>query len=180
MRTRALALVVLATLALLVASCGGGSGSSSGDTSSGGGATTTTQASSSGGGSAGSGKGGDVDCPAVKKAAQELLGVQLLAQLRDAEAIAAIKAKTIGNLDIPRFKAAMKTLHQLDGWTSSLGDPKPAIEVYEAAADQAQQLFDANPPTQAAIDAYNISIGGTSTFLGHQTAIAGGLDAAGC
>jgi hypothetical protein len=124
--------------------------------------------------------GGKVDCVAIKAAAVELLGVQLLAQLKTPDTIASIKSKSIGNLDVDRFLAAMQTLHALDSYKSALGDPKPAIEAYEKAATAAKVLFATDPMTQAAIDTYNTNVGTTTEFLGHQTAIAGAMDAAGC
>ena len=124
--------------------------------------------------------GGKVDCAALKTAAVELLGVQLLAQLKSADTIASIKNKQFGNLDPDRFLAAMQTLHALDSYKSALGDPKPAIEAYEKAATAAKVLFATDPMSQAAIDTYNTNVGTTTEFLGHQTAIAGAMDAAGC
>ncbi len=124
--------------------------------------------------------GGKVDCAALKTAAQELLGVQLLAQLKTPATIDSIKSKSIGNLDPDKFLAAMQTLHALDSYKSPLGDPKPAIDAYEKAATAAKVLFATDPMTQAAIDTYNENVGTVSEFLGHQIAISGALDAAGC
>lgn len=124
--------------------------------------------------------GGKVDCAALKTAAQELLGVQLLAQLKTPDTIASIKSKSIGNLDPDKFLAAMHTLHALDPYKSALGDPKPAIDAYEKAATAAKVLFATDPMTQAAIDTYNQNVGTTTAFLGHQLAISGAMDAAGC
>ena len=124
--------------------------------------------------------GGKVDCAALKTAAVELLGVQLLAQLKTPDAIASIKSKQIGNLDVDKFLAAMATLHALDSYKGPLGDPKPAIEAYEKAANAAKVLFATDPMTQAAIDTYNQNVGTVSAFLGHQVAIAGAMDTAGC
>ena len=132
------------------------------------------------GGSGGDSGGGDVDCAAIKKVQTQLLSIQLLAQLKDPARIESIKTTGIGNLDLDEFLAAMKVLHQLDGQTSPLGDPKEAIDIYEQAATDAKALFEADPPAQADIDAYNESIGSTAEFLGHQVAIAGAVDEAGC
>jgi hypothetical protein len=123
---------------------------------------------------------GKVDCAKVKIAAQELLSVQFLAQLKTADTIASVKAKQIGNLDLDKFLAAMHELHALDGYSSVLGDPKPAIDFYETAGKAAQTLFATTPMTQAAIDTYNLNVGTITAFLGHQTAIAGAMDSAGC
>ncbi len=184
MRTRLLAATVIFGLTVVLASCGGGSSDAS--SSDGGvGSDQTTAAPTSGDGGSDSesdsgSKGGDVDCAQIKEAAQQFLSIQLLAQLDSPENVAAVKDGTIGNYDADAFLAAMKTLHQLDGYSSPLGDPKEAIDSYEAAAQQAQALFDADPPTQAAIDDYMTSIGSTAEFIGHQAAIAGALDKAGC
>lgn len=124
--------------------------------------------------------GGKVDCAAIKAAAVELLAVQFLAQLRTPDTIASIKNKQIGNLDLDRFLTAMSTLHALDPYKSALGDPKPAIEAYEKAATAAKVLFATDPMTQTAIDTYNQNVGTVPAFLGHQIAIAGAMDAAGC
>ena len=184
MRTRFLAATVIFGLAVTLAACGGGSSDAS--SSDGGGSndqTTTAPTSTDKGSDSGSdsgSKGGDVDCKELKTAAQQLLSIQMLAQLDTPENVAAVKDGTIGNYDADQFKAGMETLHQLDGYSSPLGDPKEAIDAYEAAAESAQALFDADPPTQAALDDYMASIGTTGEFLGHQTAIAGALDEAGC
>ena len=85
---------------------------------------------------------GSVDCATVKTAAQQLLMVQFLAQLRNPDTIEQIRSKQIGNLDLDTFLAAMHELH--------------------------------------ALDAYNQNVGTVSGFLGHQAAIAGAMDAAGC
>ena len=110
----------------------------------------------------------------------QLLGVQLLAQLRSPDTAESIRDKAFGNLDLDAFLAAMDELHALDGQSSVLGDPKAAIEVYEEAAQAAKTLFDTDPITQEAIDAYNEHVGDVGPFLGHQTAIAGAMDSAGC
>lgn len=123
---------------------------------------------------------GSVDCTAIKTAAQQLLAIQLLGQLKDADGIEAIKTKQFGNLDVDQFLAAMHELHALDSYTSALGDPKAAIDTYEKAGQAAKVLFATEPVSQAAIDTYNQGIGPLSEFLGHQIAISGALDAAGC
>jgi hypothetical protein len=184
MRSHRHAAALILGLAILLAACGAGSSDAGSD---GGGDKPTTTAASAGGGSdsgddSGSSSvgGGDVDCAAVTEAAQQLLSVQLLAQLDSPESIQPIKDKEIGALDLAKFQAAMETLHQLDGSSGPLGDPKEAIDTYQAAATKAQALFDADPPTQADIDAYNQSIGEPGEFLGHQAAISGALAEAGC
>lgn len=184
MRTRLAALTVLFSLVVLVASCGGGSsdsssGSDGGSGSSGGGASTTAADSGGSSGSSGS-SGGKVDCDAMNQAAQSLISVQLLAQLDTPENVAGVGNNTMGNLDIDQFLADMATLHALDSYSGPLGDPKPAIDAYEDAGTQAKALFEADPPTQEAIDAYMASIGSTGDFLGHQMAISGALEEAGC
>jgi hypothetical protein len=158
----------LATLSLalvLLAGCGGGIA----------GATSKPNTQASSGQQA-----GQVDCAAIKTAAQQLLAIQLLAQLKTPDAIASIKSKQIGNLDLDAFLAAMKTLHALDSHPSALGDPKAAIDFYETAGKAALVLFATSPMTQAAIDAYNKNVGTVSDFLSHQAAISGAISAAGC
>jgi hypothetical protein len=123
---------------------------------------------------------GNVDCAKIKTAAQQLLAVQLLAQLRTPDSIASIKAKTIGNLDLDAFVAGMHDLHALDAFASPLGDPKAAIDFYEAAAAAAQDLLATDPMTQAAIDAYTAKVGTVPDILSHQVAISGAMGAAGC
>jgi hypothetical protein len=124
--------------------------------------------------------GGKVDCAALKTATQQLLAVQFLAQLKNPDTIASIKNKRIGNLDLDAFLTAMHTLHALDPYASPLGDPKPAIDFYEKAGTAAKVLFATDPLTQAAIDTYNLNVGTVPAFLGHQIAISGAMDAAGC
>jgi hypothetical protein len=174
---------LLVLLVVLAAACSSGGSDDAGGSSPTNAVTTPTgsdDAGSDDGSDGGSDGGGKVDCEALQEAQQQLLGVQLLAQLDDPETVASIKAKSIGNLDLDAFLAAMETLHALDGFDSPLGDPKASIDAYEAAAEEAQTLFDADPPTQEAIDAYHESIGPVPAFLSKQTAIAGGFDAAGC
>ena len=153
---------------LLVAACGGGgTGATSRPNATGAGATSKPAE--------------QVDCDAIKTAGQQLLAIQLLAQLRTPENVAAIKNKEIGNLDLDAFLAALAVLHQLDGYASPLGDPKAAIDKYEEAARDAKVLFETEPVTQAAIDAFNSqNVGTVAEFLAGQAAIAGAIDAAGC
>jgi len=106
--------------------------------------------------------------------------LQLLVQIRTPDSVEPVRSKSIGNLDLPVLLAALHTLHALDSYPSPSGDPKAAIDFYEAAATAAQVLFATNPVTQAAIDSYLQKIGTITDFLGHQGAIAGGLSAAGC
>jgi hypothetical protein len=161
--------LVTTILALaLVAACGGTSP----------GATTKPAATS---GTAATAKpGGKVDCEAIKTAAQQLLAVQFLAQLKTPDTIESIKNKSIGNLDPDAFISAMETLHALDGYTSVLGDPKASIDYYINVAKAAKVLFATEPMTQAAIDTYNQNIGTVSDFLGRQVAISGAMSQAGC
>ena len=124
---------------------------------------------------------GEVDCAALTAAAQQLFAVQLLAQMTTPETVQAIRDHQVGNLDLDAFLAAMTELHALDGYTSVLGAPKPAIEAYEKAARAARELFATEPVTQAAIDAFNDeNVGTIGEFLGHQAAISAAMDEAGC
>jgi hypothetical protein len=185
MRLRLASASLALCLTALVAGCSsGGSDASPPPGSNGAGGTTTTAAGDTSGGAT-SDDGGtpntsSVDCEAIKAAQQDLLSIQLMAQIRDPESIATLKSGTLGNLDIDHFLASMKTLHQLDPYDGPLGNPKEAISAYEEAATDLKALLEADPVTQEAIDAYNAKIGSVGEFLGHQTAIAGGLDAAGC
>lgn len=160
-------LVLPVVLVVLLAACSSGGQASSANPSTG------AQASTGQG-------SGPVDCTAINTAAQQLLAIQFLAQLKTPDTIESIKTNQIGNLDLDAFLAAMQDLHALDSFTSPLGDPKAAIDFYEKAGKAAQVLFATEPLTQAAIDTYNLNVGTVSEFLGHQIAIAGGLDAAGC
>ncbi len=155
-------------LVAFVAACGGAPGATSGAKPATAGPGKTTQ------------PAGQVDCAAVKTAGQQLLAIQFLAQLKTPDTIESIKNKQIGNLDLDAFLAALSVLHALDGYPSVLGDPKAAIDFYEKAGKAAQVLFATDPMTQAAIDTYNLNVGDVATFLGHQAAIAGALDEAGC
>jgi hypothetical protein len=166
MHTRHLVPAVLSIL--LLAACGGG------------GAAPSAAAPSSGVSTATTAPAGAVDCTAIKAAAVQLISVQFLAQLDSPDAVASIKSKSIGNLDVDAFLAAMKTLHALDSYASPLGDPKAAIDAYETAGKAAKVLLATDPVTQAAIDTYMKTVGTVQAFLGHQVAIAGAMDAAGC
>ena len=174
MRSRLLA---LALVALVAAACGGGGGSST---------TTPTAAASvaasQAAASTGTGGTGKVDCSSLKEAgAQLILGSQILAQLRTPDTVQAVKDKTIGStFDPDAFIAAMQQLHVLDGVKSPLGDPKAAIDAYIAAAQAAKDLLAKSSVTQADIDAYLKNVGSISDFLGKQMAISGAMSAAGC
>jgi hypothetical protein len=172
MRTR---LVIPALLVFLLAACGSsGTASTANPTASDGQASSSQQPGST------APAGGNVDCATIRTAAQKLLMVQLLAQLRTPDTIEQIKTKQIGGLDLDAFLAAMHDLHALDAYSSPLGDPKAAIDFYEKAGRAAQVLFATDPITQAAIDTYNQNVGTVAEFLGHQIAISGAVDAAGC
>ena len=133
------------------------------------------------GGPAATGKpAGKVDCDAIKTAAAQLLAVQILAQLKTPDTIESIKNKQVGNLDVDAFLAGMHTLHALDAYPTTLGDPKAAIDFYEKAGKAALVLFATAPMTQAAIDTYNLNVGTVGDFLGHQAAISGAIGEAGC
>jgi hypothetical protein len=156
-------------LALFVAACGGGSG--------GPGATSknppvATQKPAGG--------GGNVDCAALKTAAQQLLGIQLLAQMTTPETVESIKSNQIGNLDPDKMLAALGELHALDGVATPFGDVKSAIEVYEKSATAAKALFAKSNVTQADVDEFYKTVGTISGFLGHQVAISGAMGEAGC
>lgn len=166
MRTK---LVLPILMMAVLAACGGASP----------GATTKPGATTVGPGATAK-PGGKVDCAAITTAAQQLIAVQFLAQLKTPDAIASIKSRAIGNLDLDAMISALQTLHALDGYASVLGDPKAAIDFYITAAKAAKVLFATEPMTQAAIDAYNVNVGDLSTFLGHQAAIAGAIGEAGC
>lgn len=161
-------LVLPILMMAVLAACGG---SSPGATSKPG-ATSGTAATSK--------PGAKVDCAAITTAAQQLIAVQFLAQLNTPSVIESIKSKAIGNLDLDVFLSAMHTLHALDAYPSVLGDPKAAIDFYEKAANAAKVLFATDPMTQAAIDTYNLNVGSVGDFIGHQGAIAGAMDEAGC
>lgn len=165
MRTK---LAISTLMLVLVAGCGGGAGPTTKPNPQATSGASTTQ------------PGGQVDCAAIKKAGEQLIAIQFLAQLKTPETIASIKNKEIGNLDLDAFLAAMKVLHALDGYASMLGDPKTALDFYEKAGKAALVLFATEPMTQAAIDTYNQNVGTVSDFLGHQAAIAGAIDEAGC
>jgi hypothetical protein len=174
MRTR---LVISALMVAILATCSGSGGTASTpNPPASAGQTSTTQPA---GTTAPAGKG-KVDCTALKTAAQELLMVQFLAQLKTPDTIAQVKAKQIGNLDLDKFLAAMHDLHALDAYPSVLGDPKAAIDFYEKAGAAAKVLFATDPMTQAAIDTYNQNVGTLASFLSHQGAISAAMGAAGC
>ncbi len=161
-------LIIPALVIALLAGCSGSSNSSSSKANP---SPTDTTA------SVGS---GSVDCTTINTAAQELLMLQFLAQLKTPDTIQSIKTQQIGGLDLDKFLAAMHELHALDSRASPLGDPKAAIDFYETAGKAAKVLFATDPMTQAAIDTYNQNVGTVTEFLGHQTAITGAISAAGC
>jgi len=170
-------LVIPVLLATLLAACGGGgSGGSPTVTSS----AAAGQPSSGQSADAATPAAGSADCAKITTAAQQLLMIQFLAQLKTPDVIESIKSKAIGNLDLDTFLAGMHDLHALDSYASPLGDPKAAIDFYEEAGKAAQVLFATDPMTQAAIDTYNQHVGTVAEFLNHQIAISGAMGAAGC
>ena len=168
-------LFVPALLVALLAACSSGTGSSSNPSASNGTASTGAQP-----GASTPGGNGSVDCASITTAAQELIMVQFLAQLKTPDTIEAVKMHQIGSLDLDKFLAAMHELHALDSHPGVLGDPKPAIDFYEKAAKAAKVLFATDPMTQAAIDTYNQNVGTVTEFLGHQSAISAAIGEAGC
>jgi hypothetical protein len=155
---------------VVLAGCGG---AAPGQTSNSNGSTTRPAATSNPGG------GGSVDCAAMKAAAEKLIGIQLLAQLRSPESVESIMS--LGTLDLDVLIEALGVLHALDAFVSPLGDPKASLDAYEDAARSAQTLFAMDPLTQSAIDAYNDRhVKTVGEFLGKQIAISGAMDEAGC
>lgn len=127
-------------------------------------------------------QGGSLDCTAINRASGELVvGVQLLAQIRDPESVERLKGGTAGpRLDLDQLAADLATLDPLAAYPSPLGDPGQAIAAYKSAVAEAKELFAADPATQDAIDAYHSHLGSISDFLGHQVPIGGAVDKAGC
>lgn len=165
MRTQ-LALSILA--AALIAGCGG---AGPGATTNGQGPGATQAATS--------GPDGAVDCTAILSAAEKLIGIQLLAQIATPENVESMKS--IKALDFDTLLTNLDTLHALDGVSTPLGSAKDAIDDYEAAAKAAKALFEMDPVTQEAIDAYNDEhVVTLSQFLGKQIAISAAIDEAGC
>jgi hypothetical protein len=163
-------LLVTIFLVCLVAACGGGAG-----------ATNTATSKPVAGKTATPPPRGPVDCEAIAAAAGKLVGIQLLAQLSSPATVEAIRSQQTGGLDLDVMLDALDDLHALDAYASPLGEPKAAIEVYEKAATAAKDLFEMEPVTQAAIDAFNTeNVGTVGAFLGHQVAISGAIDEAGC
>ncbi len=174
MRTR---LLTPTLFIVLLAACSSGGGAASTATAAAPGQTAAGQPADS----AAPAGNGSVDCTKVKAAlANIIVPVQLLAQIHDPASVEALKSKTIGNVDPDAFLAALADLHALDGQTSVMGDPKAAIDAYEAAGQAAKTLFAKSAVTQADVDAYNQTVGSLTDFLGHQTALAGAMDAAHC
>ncbi|HXG26899.1 MAG TPA: hypothetical protein VNL94_08645 [Candidatus Binatia bacterium] len=159
-----------AVLIAVLAACGG---AAPGATTGPGGATQRP------GATQGGGNGGNVDCDAVRSAAQKLVGIQLLAQLTTPQAIETIKS--VGNLDLDALLGALDELHALDTVSTPLGNAKESIETYEKATRAAKELFAMAPVTQAAIDAFNSEhVGTVGEFLAKQAAISGAIGEAGC
>lgn len=185
MHKRGVLLAGVLVLLLTTASCGSSGGSSEGASGSGTGSTTPAGSdggSADGGGGRATSGGGKVDCASITKAAPDLVvSVQLLGQLRSVEAVDSVKSRTIGNFDVDRFLASMKSLHALDGRKSSLGgNVKDSIDTYEQAAKSAKVLLAADPPSQAQLDEYAKSIGSMQQFLEPQSTITGAIAEAGC
>jgi len=169
---------LLVGLVLALSACGGGQ---SGDGASAGEGTSTTAVREARTTTTTIDPGGPGGiCTRLDEAAEQLDQVPLFLQLTTPDNVNAIKAKLIGDLDLDVFFRAMVVLHQLDGSTSPMGDPRDAIDAYERAAVEAKPLFASENPSQASINAYQDEIGDPGTFLAHQTPIAAALTEAGC
>lgn len=171
---------LLVGLVLALSACGGGGGQSGDGASAGDGTSTTAvREARTTTTTVDPGAPGGI-CTRLDEAAEQLDQVPLFLQLTTPDNVNAIKAKLIGDLDLDEFFRAMVVLHQLDGSSSPLGDPRDAINAYERAAVEAKPLFAAPSPSQASINAYQDVIGDPGTFLAHQTPIAAALTEAGC
>lgn len=170
MKIRILIFSALVALVPACSSSSSGGGSASGTTATGSSTTATTATGSSN--SSASGSKGKVDCVKLKKDARQLLSAQLLAQLSTNNAITSIKSKSVGNLDVDEFAAAMADLHELDGRKTPFGDPKKALDSYQSAAAAAKLLLAKDPATQDDIDTYMKNVGTPGDFLKLQEPVA--------
>lgn len=174
-------LLLLAALLAVLAACGSSGDPAQGGTATPGGPAATSDTATDAPTDAPAGNG-NVDCAKVQAAITELIvPIQLMAQIRDPDAVSTFKEGLAGTkLEPDRILAALHDLHELDGVSSVLGNPKDAVDAYEDAATALKTLFDKASPTQADVDAYNDHIGELSTFLMHQAAISGAVDEADC
>jgi len=194
MRREISTVLVVAALALAGCSDGGGDDDAAPDASDGSEQTvddgTETPSDADGGGDvsevdagdtdAGEVDGGEVDCAAMEAALSEFTSVQLLAQIRDPGSIETLKLGSLTVVELDALEQALTELEVLDGYSNDMGDPAEAIDNLQAAVAEARGLFEADPVTQEAIDAYNESIGTLAEFLGNQVPISAALDEAGC
>lgn len=176
MRTR-LVLVVLC-LALLGAACSGGDGDDDAADDA-----PTTTASDAGGDDGGDGPAGDVDCPEVREALEQLgLDVQVMAQLRTQAQYDLIARGTI-QLDADATLAAIEVARALEviEVEGTLGTVEESLDLYEEAALFAKANLAVDDPFADAqgeeLAALTADLG---TFLGAQAPVNAALDAAGC
>lgn len=176
MRTR----LVLAALclALLGAACGGDD-----DGSDAAGDATTTTASDGDGDDGGDGGSGDIDCPEVREALEQLgLDVQVMAQLRTQAQYDLITRGTI-QLDADVTLAAIEVARALEviEVEGTLGTVEESLDLYEEAALLAKANLAVDDPFADAqgeeLAALTADLG---AFLGAQAPVSAAFDAAGC
>lgn len=178
MRTRLL--LLLLSLALLGAACGGGDdgGDDAADD------TTATTASDDSGDDGGDDEAsGDVDCPEVRDALEQLgLDVQVMAQLRTQAQYDLIARGTI-ELDADVTLAAIEVARALEviEVEGTLGTVEESLDLYEEAALLAKANLAVDDPFAEAqgeeLAALTADLG---AFLGAQAPVNAAFDAAGC
>lgn len=127
------------------------------------------------------GGSGDFDCAEIEESLLVLgIPIQLMAQVRDPANFQSIKDGVMVQLDIDAFLASVQELRVLEAFQSPLGDPGESLDVYEEAGLAMKVLMEKDTVTQADIDEYNTNVVEVGEFLGHQIAISGALDEAGC
>ena len=180
--------VAVGALALLLSGCGAASSVSGAISSAAGAASSAASvassaasAASAAASAAATGGGGGANCGQLTQGdmANFIVDVQLLAQVNNADSVAAIKNGTIGNYTPDSFGAILAKLQFLKSQPPSvLGDPGPALDYYAKANDAVKSMIDSGNVTQAQIDAYKAQIGDVSSVVGKQTAIVAALSQA--
>lgn len=123
---------------------------------------------------------GNVDCSLLQdpQIQTDLLGIQVLAQLRSQDAVDTINDGVL-TFDPVAFTSTLERLRVLSGHgVEGFGDPSEAVDFYEGASDIAAEILAVEGTVpQSMFDELIAYEGEVADFLYHQVAISAALDA---
>jgi len=115
--------------------------------------------------------GSSVDCSGITKddLAKYLVYTQVLAQVRTADTVAALKAKQFSDYTPEAMSAILAKLAVLAGHPATgFGDPAESLAYFTKANSLVAAMIAADAPTQAQLDEYKTALGGTAAAIGKQ------------